>query len=100
VVESIVRAILDCAWNCWIEASGFLYIWWGGITGGTICMEEGLVFVVVGLIPSSLIDDDWKGGDGQGVMMKIRMRSKLLCWMEGMAFIFCSVTRFKLPRWM
>ncbi len=26
VVESIVRAILDCAWNCWIEAGGFLYI--------------------------------------------------------------------------
>lgn len=66
VVESIVRAILDCAWNCWIEAGGFLYIWWGGITGGTICMEEGLVFVVVGLIPSSLIDDDWKGGGRAG----------------------------------
>ena len=26
VVESIVRAILDCAWNCWIAAGGFLYI--------------------------------------------------------------------------
>jgi hypothetical protein len=26
VVESIVRAILDCAWNCWIKAGGFLYI--------------------------------------------------------------------------
>ena len=38
--------------------------WWipvymmRGYNRGTIRMEEGLVFVVVGLIPSSLIDDD------------------------------------------
>ena len=43
--------LLDCSW--WIP----VYMM-RRERGGRVHMEEGLGFVVVGLIPSSLIDDD------------------------------------------